>query len=149
LIVNDRADIALASDADGVHLGQEDLPLPAARRLMGERTIGISTHNADQARAAEAGGADYVGFGPVFGTATKDTGYGARGLEMLGQVRGAVKLPIVAIGGINERNVVQVWRAGADAAAIISDILGADDIVGKTTRIIALGGKSAASAKRS
>ena len=147
LIVNDRVDIALASEADGVHLGQEDLPLAAARRLMGQRTIGISAHNVDQARAAEEGGADYIGFGPMFGTTTKDTGYGARGLEMLHQVRQAVRLPIVAIGGITESSVTQVWRAGADAAAIISDILGADDIVSKTIRIIALGEKNGRSAK--
>jgi thiamine-phosphate pyrophosphorylase len=149
LIINDRADIALAADADGVHLGQEDLPLPAARRLMGDRIIGISTHSVEQAQGAEAGGADYIGFGPVFGTATKDTGYGARGLEMLAQVRRTVKVPIVAIGGIAEGNVPGVWEAGADAAAVISDVLSADDIVGKTRRIVALGQKNGALANRS
>jgi thiamine-phosphate pyrophosphorylase len=138
LIVNDRLDIALACEADGVHLGQEDLPLRAARKLMGEKIIGISTHDVEQACEAEAGGADYIGFGPMFGTATKATGYSARGLQMLRQVREAVSIPIVAIGGITEANVNEVWQAGADSAAIISDILGADDIADKVKRILAL-----------
>src|SRR5919108_4638194 len=137
LIVNDRVDIALACDADGVHLGQEDLPLSSGRKLMGDKIVGISTHDIGQAKAAEQSGADYIGFGPMFGTATKTTGYSARGVEMLREIRAAVKLPIVAIGGINEQNVQQVWQAGADSAAIISDILGADDIIAKTKRILA------------
>src|SRR5262245_44539746 len=138
LIVNDRVDIALACEADGVHLGQADLPLHAARKLMGDRIIGISTHASEQAKEAEEGGADYIGFGPMFGTTTKETGYSARGLEMLRQVREAVTIPIVAIGGITEGNVKQVWQAGVDSAAIISDILGADDIAAKVKRILAL-----------
>ena len=138
LIVNDRVDIALACDADGVHLGQEDLPLHAARKLMGERIIGISTHDIEQAKEAEELGADYIGFGPMFGTTTKETGYTARGLDLLRQVREAVKIPIVAIGGITEGNVKQVWQAGADSAAIISDLLRADDVSEKVRRISAL-----------
>src|SRR5262245_9518185 len=138
LIINDRVDIALACEADGVHLGQEDLPLHAARKMMGDRIIGISTHSTEQAKEAEDGGADYIGFGPMFGTTTKATGYSARGLTMLGQVRDAVRVPIVAIGGITETNVSEVWRAGADSAAIISDLLGATDIAEKVRRILAL-----------
>jgi thiamine-phosphate pyrophosphorylase len=138
LIVNDRVDIALACEADGVHLGQEDLPLQAARKLMGDRIIGISTHALEQAKEAQDDGADYIGFGPMFGTTTKATGYGARGLEMLRRVRKAVTIPIVAIGGITEGNVTEVWQAGADSAAIISDLLGADDIADKVKRILAL-----------
>lgn len=138
LIVNDRIDIALACDADGVHLGQEDLPLGAARKLMAQKLIGISTHNVVQATDAERDGADYIGFGPMFGTTTKATGYSARGVDMLRQIRQAVKIPIVAIGGIKEENVAQVWQAGADSAAIISDILGADDITAKVRRILRL-----------
>lgn len=137
LIVNDRVDIALACGADGVHLGQEDLPLVAARKLVGDRIIGISTHDLTQAREAEHSGADYIGFGPMFGTTTKDTGYRARGVEMLQTIRQGVSLPIVAIGGITEANVTQVWQAGADSAAIISDILAADDITAKAKRIVA------------
>jgi thiamine-phosphate pyrophosphorylase len=138
LIINDRVDIALACAADGVHLGQDDLPLAVGRKLMGQKIVGISTHDVEQARAAERNGADYIGFGPMFGTTTKSTGYSARGMEMLKQIRAAVKIPIVAIGGINEQNVQQVWQAGADAAAIISDILGSEDVATKTRRIVAL-----------
>ena len=138
LIVNDRIDIALASDADGVHLGQEDLPLAVGRKLLGQKWVGISTHDIEQAKSAERNGADYIGFGPMFGTTTKATGLTARGLDMLKQIRSRVKIPIVAIGGINEQNVQSVWQAGADSAAIISDILGAEDIAKKTARIIAL-----------
>jgi thiamine-phosphate diphosphorylase len=136
LIINDRIDIALACHADGVHLGQDDLPLSTGRALMGEKIVGISTHNLDQAHAAERNGADYIGFGPMFGSATKVTGYEARGLEMLQQIRRAVKLPIVAIGGITEKNVREVWQAGADSAAIISDILHDDDPGVKALRIL-------------
>jgi thiamine-phosphate pyrophosphorylase len=136
LIVNDRIDIALACGADGVHLGQDDLPLSIGRKLMGQRIVGISTHDLEQAQQAEQNGADYIGFGPMFGSTTKDTGFTARGIEMLRQIRARVKLPIVAIGGITEQNVAQVWQAGADSAAIISDISGADDIVSKARRII-------------
>ncbi|MEA2658194.1 MAG: thiamine-phosphate pyrophosphorylase [Candidatus Binatota bacterium] len=136
LIVNDRIDVTLACDADGVHLGQEDLPLSAGRKLMGPRIVGISTHNLQQAQEAERNGADYVGFGPMFGTTTKLTGYAARGIEMLKQIHSAIRLPVVAIGGITEENVQQVWHAGADSAAIISDILHADDIRSKVSRIL-------------
>ena len=136
LIVNDRVDIALACDADGVHLGQEDLPLAAGRKLMRGKIVGISTHDLDQAERAQDGGADYIGFGPMFGTSTKDTGYGSRGVEMLRQIRAGVRVPIVAIGGITEQNLRQVWQAGAESAAIISDVLRAGDIGGKVTRLL-------------
>ncbi len=136
LIINDRTDIALACDADGVHLGQDDLPLGAGRKLMRDKIVGISTHDLDQARAAEREGADYIGFGPMFGTRTKATAYEARGPEMLQQIRSAVKLPIVAIGGITEGNVQTVWQAGADSVAIISDILQDDDPGAKASRIL-------------
>ena len=136
-IVNDRADIALAVGADGVHLGQDDLPLAAARKILGrENIIGISTHDLAQARNTEQGGADYIGFGPIFGTATKDTGYTPRGLEMLREIKQAVKIPIVAIGGINESNVAEVWKTGADAAAIISDLMAAENPAQKVRKIL-------------
>ena len=138
LIVNDRVDIAMACGADGVHLGQDDLPLHAARKLMGDKIIGISTHEVEQAKEAEHGGADYIGFGPMFGTTTKNTGYAARGLDMLRHVRAAVTISIVAIGGITENNVAQVWQAGADSAAIISDILGTENIADKVARVLQL-----------
>ena len=137
LIVNDRVDIALASAADGVHLGQEDLPLQVGKKLLGDKLVGISTHSLEQAKEAEANGADYIGFGPIFGTATKNTGYTARGLEMLARLNAEVALPIVAIGGITEANIKDVWRAGADSAAIISDILKAENIAAKVSAILA------------
>ena len=136
-IVNDRADIALGCSADGVHLGQEDLPLHAARKILGkDKLIGISTHDLAQASEAERLGADYIGFGPIFGTTTKETGHSPRGLEMLREVRIAIKIPIVAIGGITESSVAEVWKAGADAAAIISDLMGAEDAGDKVRRIL-------------
>jgi thiamine-phosphate pyrophosphorylase len=127
-IVNDHPDIAMAVDADGVHLGQDDLPVELARKLMGGgRIIGVSTHSVEQARAAQSAGADYVGFGPVFTTRTKDAGP-RQGIEGLSQVRKAVTLPVIAIGGINGGNLDEVLRAGADSVAVISAILAAPDL---------------------
>jgi thiamine-phosphate pyrophosphorylase len=127
-IVNDHPDIAMAVDADGVHLGQDDLPIEEARKLMGgRRIIGISTHSVEQASAAQSAGADYVGFGPVFTTKTKDAGP-RQGIEGLRQVRKAVTLPVIAIGGINVGNLDEVLRAGADGVAVISAILTAPDM---------------------
>ncbi len=132
LLINDRADIALAVDADGVHIGQEDLPLDAARTVLGpHKIIGVSTHDADQAVTAERGGADYLGFGPVFGTNTKATGYTARGLDQLRAIRALVRLPIVAIGGITAERAPAALAAGADAVAMISDLVLADDVTDK------------------
>ena len=119
LIINDFADIALAVDADGVHLGQEDLPLKEARKIMGKKIIGISTHDLAQAKEAEAGGADYIGFGPVFHTATKDAG-SPRGTEELKLIKQHVAIPVVAIGGINIHNISSVMQAGANAVAVAS-----------------------------
>jgi thiamine-phosphate pyrophosphorylase len=127
-IVNDHPDIAMAVDADGVHLGQDDLPVELARKLMGGgRIIGVSTHSVEQARAAQSASADYVGFGPVFTTRTKDAGP-HRGIEGLRQVRKAVTLPVIAIGGINGGNLDEVFRAGAAGVAVISAILAAPDL---------------------
>ena len=129
LIINDRVDIALAVAADGVHLGQEDLPLAAARTILGrDKIIGVSTHTLQQALSAEQEGADYIGFGPLFGTTTKATGYTARGLEQLQEIRQHVRLPIVAIGGITVERAPAALQAGADAVALISDIVLAPDI---------------------
>jgi len=128
LLINDRVDVALACAADGVHLGQSDLPLGAARRLLGERRwIGVSTHDLEQARAAAAAGADYIGFGPLFATGTKATGYTPRGLQLLREVRRAVAVPIVAIGGIDPRSAHDAIEAGADAVASISMLRDATD----------------------
>jgi thiamine-phosphate pyrophosphorylase len=124
-IVNDHADIALAVGADGVHLGQEDLPLREARALMGGRIVGISTHSIPEAMEAERGGADYIGFGPVFFTTTKDAGK-PQGLEMLRKIRRHAKIPVVAIGGISVRNLSETLSSGADAVAVASAILKGD-----------------------
>jgi thiamine-phosphate pyrophosphorylase len=134
-IVNDHTDIAMAVDADGVHLGQDDLPLAQARKLLGaERIIGLSTHSVDQARAAQTAGADYIGYGPVFPTATKDAGP-VQGVDTLRQVRAAVTVPIIAIGGITDDTLQEVIRAGADGAAVISAILTASDITAAAGRL--------------
>jgi thiamine-phosphate pyrophosphorylase len=138
LIVDDRADIAILAGAAGVHLGQEDLPLEAARRLVGRNMIiGISTHSAEQAVAAERGGADYVGFGPLFPGGLRNNTAG-KGLAMLREVRAAVSVPIVAIGGITEATVPEALAAGADACAIITDVVRAPDIVAKVRALLAL-----------
>ena len=138
LIVNDRVDIAILAGANGVHLGQTDLPLDAARRIIGnDRMIGISTHNVEQARAAEVGGADYVGFGPMYPGGLRNNAVG-KGLDQLRAIRAAVKIPIVAIGGISEARVAETLAAGADAVAIITDVVKAPDVGAKVRSILAL-----------
>lgn len=138
LIVNDRVDIAMLSGADGVHLGQEDLPLEAARRIAGPRLlIGISTHSLEQARTAQDGGADYIGFGPIYPGGLKNSRAGM-GLDMLGAVRAAVTIPIVAIGGITEARAKETLAAGADAVAIITDVVNAPEVGAKVRSILAL-----------
>lgn len=128
-IVNDRVDLALAAEADGAHVGQEDLPAADARRLLGPgRILGVSTHDLEQAQAARGAEADYIGFGPVFPTGTKDTGYIPRGVAGLREIRQAMSLPILAIGGITLENVATVIEAGATAPAVISGIVAASDI---------------------
>jgi thiamine-phosphate pyrophosphorylase len=127
-IVNDHADIAAASGADGVHLGQDDLPIEYARKLLGnDKRIGISTHSLAQARSAEAAGADYIGFGPILRTSTKDAGT-TQGVRNLIVVRNSINIPVIAIGGINQANAEFVLRAGADGAAVISAVLSTGDI---------------------
>jgi len=137
-IVNDRVDIAMLADADGVHLGQDDLPIAAARNVAGQRMIiGISTHSLEQALAAERSGADYIGFGPMYPGGAKETRVG-QGLDNLRAVRATVKIPIVAIGGITEDAVPEVLGAGADAVAIITDVVRAQDIPSKVRAILSL-----------
>lgn len=130
LIVNDRLDIALAVDADGVHLGQADLPASVARDIMGfGRILGVSAETVAEAVAAEKDGADYLGVGPVFDArGTKPDAGAPRGLELIANVRRRCRLPIVAIGGIDAGNARKVLEAGAGAAAVISAIAAADDI---------------------
>ncbi|MBD0373137.1 MAG: thiamine phosphate synthase [Pyrinomonadaceae bacterium] len=125
LIINDRVDIALALGADGVHLGQDDLPPEAARRILGERAvIGYSTHNLEQAVAAARLPIDYLAIGPIFQTSSKDNSDPVIGLDSLRRVREAVPdLPLVAIGGITPQNAQETLAAGADSLAVISALL--------------------------
>lgn len=133
-IVNDRVDIALLSEADGVHIGQSDLPLSAVRQLMGEdKIIGVSTHTVEEAVQAEQDGADYVGVGAMFATNTKDDA-NAISQEMLHAITGAITLPIVAIGGINFDNLSQLDMDNIDGIAVVSAILGVEDIFGETKK---------------
>ncbi|MDA8244187.1 MAG: thiamine phosphate synthase [Elusimicrobia bacterium] len=128
-IVNDDLDIALAVKADGVHLGQDDMPLEAARELTGPKMIiGISTHNPAQARAAVQGGADYIGVGPIYATKTKKDVCPAVGLEYLDYAVRNVNIPFVAIGGIKLRNLSEVLARGARCVAMVTEITGAPDI---------------------
>jgi thiamine-phosphate pyrophosphorylase len=128
--VNDRLDVALAVGADGVHLGQDDLPLEAARRVAGGRLmIGFSTHNLAQALAAATGGADYLGFGPVYATSTKEHPDPVQGVAALAEITRAVApLPVVAIGGVTPARARELAAAGAAAACAISSVNGAGDV---------------------
>jgi thiamine-phosphate diphosphorylase len=119
-VVNDRADLAKLVDADGLHLGQDDLRIEDARRVVGALSIGLSTHSLEQAREAEAAGADLIAFGPIFDTKTKANPDPTVGIERLRRVRAVVSKPIVAIGGINPENARETLGAGADYVAAIS-----------------------------
>lgn len=128
-IVNDRLDLALAVEADGVHLGQEDLPARLARPLLNPgMLLGVSTHSIEEARTAQAAGADYIGFGPVFPTETKSGTRPLVGLDGIRKVKAAVQIPVVAIGGITLEQVSAVMEAGADGVAVISAIVGSGEI---------------------
>ncbi len=129
LIVNDRADVALVAGADGVHLGQDDLALEEARRVLKpEQIVGRSTHNLDQLYQADASTADYLAFGPIFGTSSKDRPDPIVGLEGLARARQATSKPLVAIGGITVDNVSAVIGQGADSVAVIAGLLDAPDL---------------------
>lgn len=133
IIVNDRVDIAVAVNADGVHLGQDDLPPDKARLLMGEgRIIGFSTHSLEQAIAAESLPIDYLALGPVFNTPSKEKPDPVVGISAIIEIKPQITKPLVAIGGITLDAVSQVISAGADSVAIISDLLSAKDIAAQT-----------------
>ncbi len=126
-IINDRPDIAVLSDADGVHVGQEDLPAVEARKIVGPgRIVGVSTHRIEQARQAVLDGADYIGVGPVFPSMTKTRGFVA-GLDYARQVAGEIPISAVAIAGINETNVMQVMETGVKAVAVTAAVISCDD----------------------
>jgi thiamine-phosphate pyrophosphorylase len=128
-LVNDRVDIALACDADGVHLGNDDMPHKTARKLLSKsKIIGLTAHNVKEAREAERQGADYIGVSPVFLTDTKPDAGVPAGVELIAEVKKAVSIPIIAIGGINLDNAEDVVRAGADGLCAISAVVGKTDV---------------------
>lgn len=128
LIINDRVDIALAVDADGVHVGQSDLPCSIVRNIIGvEKIIGVSTSNVEEALKAQEDGADYVGVGAVFPTTTKDDADSVT-IEELNNIKKSLNIPVVAIGGISEKNIVKLNPANIDGVAVISAILGKENI---------------------
>lgn len=135
-IVNDHVDIAMLVDADGVHVGQEDLPVEAVRSLVGpDKIIGLSTHTPEQARAAVAVGADYIGVGPIFATQTKEDVCAPVGYDYLDWVAAHMDLPFVAIGGIKRHNIAEVVRHGARCCALVSELVGAEDIRARVAEV--------------
>jgi len=130
LIINDRIDIALACGADGIHLGQADMPVELARKLFGG-IIGITVHDVDEAVDAARSGADYIGLSPIFETSTKKDAGRACGTGMISDVKKAVDIPVIAIGGINHSNAKAVVDSGADGLCSISAVLGSGDIIGQ------------------
>jgi len=138
-LINDRVDIALAVDADGVHLGNDDLPFSVARKLLGKnRIIGVTAHNLKEAHRAEKLGADYLGVSPIFLTTTKPDAGKPAGLELIRQIKKNVSLPIVAIGGINLSNAKDVVNAGADSLCAISAVVSAADVKAEIEKFQAL-----------
>jgi len=136
VIVNDRADISMMAGADGVHVGQEDLSVEAVRDIVGAAAIvGLSTHTREQIDRALTTSANYIAVGPIFSTATKDTGYSARGLELIGYAAGRGK-PVVAIGGITLERAAQVVAAGASGLAVITDLLTGGDVEKRVRRFV-------------
>ncbi len=136
-VVNDRVDLALDSEADAVHLGQDDLSLSAARRLAGKRLlVGRSTHSLEQARAAEQEGADYIGYGPLFSTQTKENNVPAVGPESLAPVLRSVSLPVVAIGGIKRDHLPSLAGLGARHIAVVTALTSAPDVAAETSYFV-------------
>jgi thiamine-phosphate pyrophosphorylase len=129
LLINDRIDVAMAVGADGVHLGQSDMPIRAARKLLGpEKIIGITAHNLAEALEAERLGADYLGLSPIFKTKTKPDAGKPAGIAFIEEVRSRVDIPLIAIGGINLANAPEVVKAGADGLCAISAVVAKEDV---------------------
>ncbi len=128
-LINDRVDIALATQAEGVHLGQSDMPCLAARKLLGpERIIGMTVHNLAEALQAESMGADYLGVSPIFQTTTKPDAGKPAGIRLIEELRAQVEIPLIAIGGINHSNASEVVRAGADGLCAISCVVAKENV---------------------
>jgi thiamine-phosphate pyrophosphorylase len=135
-LINDRVDVALAAEADGAHVGQDDLPATAARRLLPGKILGVSVGEVNEIAAAETAGADYIAIGPIFATRSKPDAGPAVGLERIRAARRATARTLVAIGGITAENAAQVQEAGADAIAVISAICGAGDVEAATRALV-------------
>ena len=136
-LVNDRVDVALAVGADGVHIGQDDMPFEIARDILGvDKIIGLTVHDVKEAQIAERKGADYIGLSPIFATSTKNDAGKACGASMITEVKKHIELPIVSIGGITKENVREVIQAGSDAAAAISAVVCAGDVYGEISEFI-------------
>jgi len=127
-IINDRVDIALIAEADGVHLGQNDIPIAFARKLLKDKIIGISTHNLNQAIQASKEEIDYLAIGPIYHTYTKKNAITPVGYEIIPKIKKLISIPVIAIGGINEDNIDEVIKSGADGVAIASGLLKEKDI---------------------
>jgi len=136
LVINDRVDIALAVDADGVHLGQGDLPLDAARRIAPDLLIGVSTHSVEEAFAARDGGADYVNVGPIFPTGTKEGLVKALGPDAVNTIGVRLGIPFTVMGGIKERNISQVLQRGAGKVAVVTAVTEAEDVETATRSLV-------------
>ncbi|TSB46704.1 thiamine phosphate synthase [Alkalicoccobacillus porphyridii] len=138
-IVNDHLDVAMAVGADGIHVGQDDLPLAETRKVVGpDMIIGISTHHIDEAKAAEAGGADYIGVGPIFPTKSKEDVVDPVTTSYIAQIEEDISIPYVAIGGIKRHNLKQVMEAGAKRVCMITEIVAAEDVKARCEEIIGL-----------
>ena len=137
LFINDRVDVAVAVNADGVHLGHQSMPVEAVRPVVGNSMlIGVSTHNVAEAKAAEDGGADFITFGPIFATPSKDKYGNPVGIDILKSLKNEINIPFFALGGIKSGNIKQVLAAGATGVAMISAILAADDIRKVSSKLI-------------
>ncbi|WP_297404951.1 thiamine phosphate synthase [uncultured Cetobacterium sp.] len=135
-IVNDHIDVALLSQADGIHIGQDDIPVSYARKLLGnKKIIGLSTHNKEQALKAIEDGVNYIGVGPIFNTETKVDVCAPVGFEYLNYVKNNTNIPFVAIGGIKENNILSVLENGATSIALVSELVGNKDTLNKTKNI--------------
>ncbi|MGL4868507.1 MAG: thiamine phosphate synthase [Cetobacterium sp.] len=135
-IVNDHLDIAILSDADGIHVGQDDLPIHEIKRVLGDdKIIGISTHNLEEAKLAESNGADYIGVGPIFETSTKKDAGNALTLKLLEEINENISIGYTAIGGIKESNLEEVLCTGAHSVCLISELILSENIYETTKRI--------------
>ena len=136
-LVDDRVDIAQACDADGVHLGEKDLPIKIARKLLGrDKIIGATVRNLSQALRAQREGADYLSLGPIFSTKTKEGLPPPRGLKAITRIKKKIKIPLIAIGGINRENVASIIRAGADGIAVVGAVVGQENVRKATQELL-------------